>query len=126
MTVVLDASALLAVLNAEAGAQVVAPQLDAAVISAVNLSEVAGKLVDRGLRPSDVRASLEALQLDVRAFDTNQAFLTGELRTAVPKDFALGDRACLALASTLGAPALTADRQWSELRLPGVKVRVIR
>ena len=126
MTVVLDASALLALLNAEAGADMVAPFLDEAAISAVNLSEVAGKLVDRGVRPIDVRSSLDSLQLDVRAFDSEQAFLAGELRIAVPKAFALGDRACLALAVTLRASALTADRQWSELRLPGVKVTVIR
>lgn len=126
MTVVLDASALLALVNGETGAEMVESLLEEAAMSSVNLSEVAGKLVDRGLPSADVRRSLESLQLDVHTFDAEQAFLTGELRAAVPRDFALGDRACLALAATLQARAVTADRQWAALRLPGVDIAVIR
>ena len=37
----------------------------------------------------------------------------------------LGDRACLALASRLDRPALTADRLWLELDL-GVEIQAIR
>lgn len=124
--VVLDASAVLAVINGEAGSEVVERLLDEAAISAVNLSEVAGKLVDRGLRPVDVRGGLEALQLDVRAFDQEQAFKAGQLRATVPSHFALGDRACLALAGTLGVPAVTADRDWGKLRIPSLTVTLIR
>jgi len=53
-SVVLDASALLAILNQESGAERLTPELlSAAAISTVNLAEVHGKLVGRGLRPDD-------------------------------------------------------------------------
>ncbi|MGI8608017.1 MAG: type II toxin-antitoxin system VapC family toxin [Candidatus Dormibacteria bacterium] len=124
--VVLDASAVLALLNQEAGAEMVEPLLDEAVISAVNLSEVAGKLIDRGLTQADVRAALDSLQLDVRPFDSDHAYRAAGLRAVVPKDFALGDRACLALASALQVEAFTADREWRRLQLPDILVTVIR
>ena len=47
--VVLDASALLALLNQEPGADVVAASLPEAVVSAVNLSEAVAKLIDLGI-----------------------------------------------------------------------------
>lgn len=47
--VVLDASALLALLNQEQGSDVVAASIPEAIISTVNLSEVISKLVDAGL-----------------------------------------------------------------------------
>src|SRR5437764_13727007 len=52
--VVLDASALLAILNQEPGAEELTPELlSTAAISTVNLAGVHGKLVGRGVRPDD-------------------------------------------------------------------------
>jgi ribonuclease VapC len=62
----------------------------------------------------------------VHAFDAQQAYLAGILRKPT-RTFGLsfGDRACLALAQSLGALALTADRSWSQLDL-GIAIEVIR
>src|SRR5207302_11171531 len=56
---VLDASALLALINSEPGAERVVQALPGACISAVNLSEVAGKLVDKGVSEADVDSHLD-------------------------------------------------------------------
>lgn len=124
---VLDASALLAFLNAEPGSVVVATALrQGAAISAVNLSEVVAKLSDDGMTPVAIHGALGAVHLTVIDFDANLAYQTGLLRPATRHaGLSLGDRACLALAQHLGVPALTTDRQWQSLSL-GVPVRLIR
>lgn len=124
---VLDASALLALLQNEPGAEVVATRLTQCVMSAVNLSEVVAKLVDHGLPEADLRAALDVLDIDVREFDTEAAYAAGELRR-ITRDagLSLGDRACLALAMRLGAAAVTADRAWAKLAGGTLRVEVIR
>ncbi len=95
-------------------------------MSAVNLSEVAAKLVDTGMPEKEARAALDGLGLDVVPFDGEQAYGAGFLRPATRRaGLSLGDRACLQLAAQLGAPVLTTDRAWGRLQL-GVEVRVIR
>jgi PIN domain nuclease of toxin-antitoxin system len=124
--VVLDASALLAMLRREPGGDRVADLRAGAAISAVNLAEVVTVLVRRGVPLPRVREALDPLDLDVRPFDLDDAYSTAEL---APKTHAvglsLGDRACLMLAKRLGRPAVTADRSWRELKL-GVKVVLVR
>jgi len=123
---VLDASALLTLFNREPGHEAVAGLLDASAISAVNLAEVASKLTDAGLSPSGIRSALQALRLDVIAFDEEAAYGSAVLRTSTRKaGLSLGDRACLSTASALGATAVTADRNWATKR-SGVKVQVLR
>jgi ribonuclease VapC len=123
---VLDASALLALLQAEPGAERVAAALPRAALSSVNLSEVVAKLADGGLPIEAIRASLGALDLDVRSFDEDSAYEAGGLRPATrAHGLSLADRACLALARRLGATALTADRAWIDLEV-GVAVEAIR
>ena len=80
MTVILDASAILALLNAEPGASVVADAVSDAAISAVNLSEVVAKLVDDGMPSNAISDSLRILELDVITFDAEQAYESGLLR----------------------------------------------
>lgn len=124
--VVLDASALLALLNAESGAESVAAVLPDAVVSAVNLSEVVAKLAEAGMPEKAIRDALLALPLTVVPFDREQAYEAGLLRPSTRgMGLSLGDRGCLSLAKRLGAPALTADKSWERLAV-GVKVRVIR
>lgn len=123
---VLDASAILALLNAEPGWERVAAELPSAVISAVNVSEVAGKLTDHGLSGDDVDGLLAQLGLDVVAFEYDQALAAGALRSIKGGHrLSLGDRACLQLARQRSEPALTADRSWSRLDA-GVRVVMIR
>jgi len=124
--VVLDASALLALLNDEPGRAVVEAALDGAFISAVNLSEVMAKLADRGMAESHARAALNALDLEVVPFDAELAFRAGALRPITrPLGLSLGDRACLALGIYLSLPVLTAERHWHTLALP-ISIQRIR
>lgn len=124
---VLDASALLALLNDEPGASMAADALDGEpVMSAVNLSEVVAKLVDAGIDQGEVRDLLDGLQIEVAAFDEDAAHEAGALRPATRRaGLSFGDRACLALGVRLGVPVLTADRGWRSLGLP-VEVVVMR
>ena len=124
--IVLDASALIAVLREEPGAEAVEAVLDDAAISTVNLSEVQAKLVEHGTPPDIAWSWLVDLDLDVLDFDAPQARVAGDLRALTrSRGLSLADRACLALARILGAPAMTADRAWSGLEV-GVGIRTIR
>ena len=125
--IVLDASALLAVLNREPGADRLTPQLlGMATSSTVNLAEVQSKLVDRGLSPDDAwEATLSPIR-EAMAFTAEQAKSTGSLIAQTRAlGLSLGDRACLALALALNAPVYTADKSWKNLKL-GVRIHVIR
>jgi len=110
---VLDASAVLALLQKEPGAGVVASHLDGARISTVNASEVGSKLVDAGLTVGAARATLGALGIDLVDFDALQAWAVSGLRSRTrTARLSLGDRACITLGVHLGAPVVTADRGW--------------
>lgn len=126
MSVVLDSSAVLAVLWAEPGAVEVMTRLERARISAVNAAEVVSRLVERGASDAAAEAAIPDLMVEVVPFDAAQALAAGLLRRATrPAGLSLGDRACLALAQAEGLPALTADRAWGDLHL-GIAVEVIR
>ncbi|MBO0778869.1 MAG: type II toxin-antitoxin system VapC family toxin [Ktedonobacteraceae bacterium] len=124
---VLDASALLALLNAESGNEQVVEAMSAgAAISLVNLSEVVAKLSEAGMPEAVIHKTLDSLGLDMVSFDAALAYQAGLLRPLTRHaGLSLGDRACLALAKNLGLPALTADRAWESLSL-GIVIRVIR
>jgi ribonuclease VapC len=123
---VLDASALMAVLREEPGAAAVEAVLDEAAISAVNLSEVHAKLVDRGTPAESAWSWLVDLDLEVIDFDVAQAGVAGDLRLLTrARGLSLADRACLALARVRGLPAMTVDHAWSGLEV-GIEVRAIR
>lgn len=123
---VLDASALLALLRREPGESVVRSALPHAAIGAVNLHEVAAKLIQHGLDPAETRQLLYNLRLAVVPFDESLALEASDL-VAISRSsgLSLGDRACLALARRLGVPAVTADRAWKMLRV-GIPVTLIR
>lgn len=127
MTAVLDASALLALLNSEPGSVLVAEALSAGVlISTVNLAEVVAKLSDYGVPEGEVREALMALGMQVATFGEAAAFGSGSLRRQTKaKGLSLGDRACLALALEQNLPVLTADRHWDGL-VPGVQLEWLR
>ena len=123
---VLDASAVIAYLHDEPGAGLVAAALEGAAISAVNLSEVVSKLLERGTSEDQARRATQDLHIAVVPFDEHLAYLAATLRPATrAQGLSFGDRACLATARRLAAPALTADRRWARLRV-GVQVQVIR
>lgn len=123
---VLDASALIALLWEEPGAEAVEALLGRAVISAVNWTEVLQRFEAAGLATAGRRDSVEALGITVEDFSAEDAELAAVLwRPTRAHGLSLGDRACLALARRLGLPAHTADREWRRAKV-GVEVVLIR
>ena len=123
---VLDASALIAVLRGEKGAEKVAAVLSRAVVGAVNLAEVQTKLVSAGMEEQSAWWHIAALDCPSVPFDAEQARVTGALsKVTRPFGLSLGDRACLALALQRQGVVYTADREWKKLDL-GIDIEVIR
>jgi PIN domain nuclease of toxin-antitoxin system len=124
--VVLDASALLCLLNDEPGADRVVDVLTRCVMGTTNLAEVVSKLRERGLSLEEVREALGGLHLDVRSLSPSQAMTIGDLRPATkPLGLSLGDRACLALALDLGAELFTTDADLASADV-GVSITDVR
>ncbi len=129
---VLDASALLAYLQGEPGAERVAEVLVlGAAISSVNWAETLTKLAERGQDPEAVATQLRDRgllnkTLLVYPVDESLARKIAQLRLPTRSEgLSLGDRACLALASQLKKPVITTDRAWNSLNL-AVEIRLIR
>jgi ribonuclease VapC len=125
--IVLDASAILAVIIGEPGQEKLPPQLLAdSVISTVNLAEVQGKLESLGWTSKEAWEDATGLLSDAVPFDRQQARTAGELLLQTRTlGLSLGDRACLALAVALNAPVYTADQTWKKLKL-STRIHVIR
>ena len=125
--VVLDASAILASLLEEPGAENLTDEiLMDAVASTVNLAEVQTILVSRGYDPDEAWEDALDQVSDAEPYTSEQARMAGNLvRTRGRLGLSLGDRSCLALAIALEADVYTADRSWSGLDL-GVSIHVIR
>jgi ribonuclease VapC len=120
---VLDASAVIALLRNEPGAELIASYVGDAVISTVTLQEVVKALLVRGFTLELIRAMIEALHLEPRAHTVEDAYAAAALYEATKaQGRGLGDRTCMALAIAAGLPAITTDRQWSALAIPGLDV----
>lgn len=125
-TAILDASALLAVLGDEPGAELVAPLLDGGIISTVNWCEVLARYVDLGLETAGRESAIESLGVSLAPFTSRQAEIAAGLLPRTRKaGLSLGDRACLALALDLGGQPVTADRAWGRIDV-GLDVALIR
>ncbi len=126
-SVVFDASAVLALLRNEPGADVVAQYIGDGLISAVNFQEVLKGLLRRGVPMDAALAMLDALHLDIRAHGRDDAIGAAELITPTQQfGSGLGDRTCMALAIAEGLPVLTADQEWAKIEVPGLKVLLAR
>lgn len=125
--VVLDASAILAVLFEERGAENLTDEImESAIVGAVNLAEVQSKLVKMGHPPEDAWSDALLLKSDPEPFTADQAKIAGDLITTTEKHgLSLGDRSCLALAIALKAPVYTTEQTWRNLNL-GIPIHVIR
>jgi ribonuclease VapC len=124
--VVLDASALLAMLHNEPGGEDVVDELENGVLSSVNLSEVIQQSIKRKVEVTALREDLEAVGLTIFPFNADDAAAAANLWPVTHSlGLSLGDRACLALAQRLQLPVLTADKIWNELQI-GISVRLIR
>jgi PIN domain nuclease of toxin-antitoxin system len=128
---VLDASALLALLHDEPGAEVVVEAIAAgATVSAVNWAEVLSNVAADGDNPSDVAGRLSVAGPDavmwVEALAAGDCLEIARLRPITKaQGLSLADRACLVLAARLGVPALTADREWAKANT-SAEVQLIR
>lgn len=121
--VVLDSSAVLALLANEPGAHVVEATLPGALLSTVNLAEIVAKLCERGMPAEEATSLIDSIGVEVAAFDAEQATRSGELRVSTRSaGLSLGDRACLALAQVRGLPVLTADSAWAQLDHPDIRL----
>ena len=123
---ILDASALIAFLHDEPGADAVLDAINhTAAVSVVNWAEALSKVAADGDDPQAVATGFEGtLTLEpLTETDCIEIALLRPLTKA--SGLSLADRACLALAKRLDIPVLTADRDWADLNL-GITVQLIR
>lgn len=121
--VVLDASAILAVLYGEPGEEEIREWMRASrvVVGTVNLAEVAGKLAEGGLDEKEIREAVDVLSLEVLPLDADAAYGAGMLKVGTrERGMGVGDLSCVAVARGIGGVALTTDGIWSGL--DGVEV----
>jgi len=124
--VILDASAVLALIQNERGADRVAEALPRAAISAVNLAEVITKLVRKTKNPVLVRRNLDLLKLRVQPWDERAAHQSADYAHLAASGLSLGDRACITESDISTARILTADRRWKEIPEISARVDLIR
>lgn len=123
---VLDASALIALLRAEPGADIVRGALPGSLLNAVNYSEVLKKTIERGGSGESAAAFIAGLSVMVIPFDAELASIAANLYPQTKEHgLSLADRACLALGIQRNCVVLTAERAMGLIALP-IKVKVIR
>jgi PIN domain nuclease of toxin-antitoxin system len=126
MTFILDASAMLALIFGERGAENVIPYAQGSQILAINFSEVVARVIAIDGNPRRAEISADRLEINIIPFDRTHASLTAEmLKKTSSIGASLADRACLAFAEQSGLPVLTADKDWSKLDLE-LDIRQIR
>ena len=123
---VLDSSAVLALIDEEAGADAVRSVLLDSTISTVNLAEVYTKLDERGGDGRNAVAAVMSSLAGVEHFTEEHARIAGWLRQRTRHlGLSLGDRACIAVAIASGAEIFTADGIWRQLEV-GCRIHLIR
>ncbi len=125
--IVLDSSALLAVIHREPGFEKLTSHLlTHAAVSTVNLAEVQAKLVSAGWNTEEAWEDATSAVSEIVPFTGDQARKAGSMISETRSlGLSLGDRACLALALSRMAPVYTADRAWKNLKL-GISIHLIR
>lgn len=125
--VILDASALLALIQEETGAEIIKPLLKFSVMSAVNVTETLSVLQRTNISPEEGLTLITDIVTTIVPFDLEQAEQVAKLHPLVqPQGLSLADRACIVLGIKLQIPIYTADRIWDELKLDNIDIRLIR
>ncbi|MEO7122813.1 MAG: type II toxin-antitoxin system VapC family toxin [Lacisediminihabitans sp.] len=124
---VLDASALLAYLNEEPGADEVEAMLDDALISTVNLAEVLQKAANGDIDSAPLASEIARMGVGSVAFDPAMAVIATDLWPKTKhRGLSLADRACLAVAEATDWIVVTTDKAWADLDLPGINIHLIK
>ncbi|MEX0630212.1 MAG: type II toxin-antitoxin system VapC family toxin [Chloroflexota bacterium] len=121
----LDASAILALLHREPGADTVAAILGGSAVSAVNWSEVLQRAGERGIDVAELDDDFTSLGVRIIDFARPEALQTARLWLQGHRALSLADRACLATAAVHGLAVATTDRLWADVE-HGIPVTVIR
>lgn len=120
----MDASAILAIIGKESGAEVASKHVAGALVSAVNLAEVFSKTRDMKVTLEAMKWMVEGLRLVSVPADDELAYMIGSLREPTRKlGLSLGDRACLALGIMRRLPIITAENTWAKA---GLDVEVVQ
>ncbi len=129
-SVILDSSAILTIINQEAGSEVIKPLLAHSVVSSVNIAETSAILVARYKIPLvEVKVLISQLIGNIINFNEEQAYLVAELEIINREKkygLSLADKACIALGVSMDIPIYTADKIWESLKFKNAKVRLIR
>lgn len=125
--VVLDSSALLALIQEESGAEMIKPLLKFSVMSTVNIAETLSVLQRANITPQEGLVLITDIITTIIPFDLEQAEQAAKLHLLVQsKGLSLADRACIALGIKLQIPIYTADKIWKELKINGADIQLIR
>lgn len=124
---VFDASAVLAYLRDEPGADVVERLMGQARIGAANYAEVLRVTERLGGDPADTHAGLLETGLRIEPVTTEDARRAARLAAPLSRrdQVSLADCLCLALAERLRAELITSDRGWDNVQHSAV-LRAIR
>lgn len=125
--VILDASALLALIQEETGTEIIKPLLKFSVMSVVNVTEVLSVLQRANIPPEEGSVLITDIVTTIVPFDLEQGEQAARLHPLVQSQgLSLADRACIALGIKLQIPIYTADRIWNELQLAHANIKLIR
>lgn len=114
--VVLDASALLALLLDEPGGSKVAEVIASSRISVINYAEVISHFAKLGMPAGEIDEMLDPLPMTIVPAEKELGQIAGRLRAVTAESgLSLGDRFCLAQAIRDGLPAWTADKAWRNI-----------
>jgi ribonuclease VapC len=123
---VIDASALLALMLEERGADVMRAAPPGSEISMINLAEVLTRLTKIGHSPDVALEKVRRMPLRIRAFRDAHALEVAKLLPLTAHlGLSFGDRACLTQGIFSAMPIITADERMSRAEV-GVEIRMIR
>lgn len=123
---VLDSSILVAVMKAEPESEHLLEFFDGSLICAINHSEVLQKFAQLGGSIATASSLIAGFNVHIVPFDTELSAETAALWSLTSSHgLSLADRSCLALARATNGVAVTADRAWAKIDIPGVAIHMV-